>query len=193
MRAQRSFSDTGQGVRLRWRVPGPPGSAQESLFIEPRRGSASDPAELRTRGARLLLSFLWLQAGAFLLYLVTAILAQPSAYLRYGAQTAFGWTAIFLLAWATRRGWVVLAASGYLACGWFLLTVSAWTGGGLGGSAALGYLVLIVAAGLVLGTRATVLTAAAVVLTGLLMAVAGSRGLLPPAAIRNSPLSAWAD
>jgi len=174
-------------------VPGPPGSAQESLFIEPRRGSASDPAELRTRRARLLLSFLWIQAGAFLLYLVAAIWAQPSSFLRYGAQTAFGWTMIVLLAWATRRGWVALAAIAYLGCGWLLLTWSAWTGGGLGGSATLGYLVLVVAAGLVLGTQATVLTAAAVVVTGVVLAVAGTRGLLPPSAVHNSPLATWTD
>jgi PAS domain S-box-containing protein len=174
-------------------VPGPPGSTQESQFIEPRRGTASDPSELRSRGARLLLSFLWLQAGAFLLYLVAAVWAQPSAFLRYGVQTAFGLTMILLLAWATRRGWVVLAASGYLASGWFLLTASAWTGGGLGGSATLGYLVIVVAAGLVLGTRATVLTGAVVVLTGLVLAVAGTRGLLPPSAVHNSPLATWAD
>ena len=174
-------------------MPGPPGSTQESLFIEPRRGTASDPAELRSRGARLLLSFLWIQAGAFVLYLVASIWAQPSAFLRYGAQTAFGLTMILLLGWATRRGWVVLAASGYLTCGWLLLTVSAWTAGGLGGSATLGYLVLVVAAGLVMGTRATVLTAAVVVLTGLVMAVAGTRGLLPPPAIRNLPMATWAD
>ena len=174
-------------------MPGPSGSAQDSLFIEPRRGSASDPTELRTRGARLLLSFLWIQAGAFLLYLVAAIWAQPSSFLRYGAQTAFGWTMIVLLAWATRRGWVALAAIAYLGCGWLLLTWSAWTGGGLGGSATLGYLVLVVAAGLVLGTQATVLTAAAVVLTGLVLAVAGTRGLLPPSAVHNSPLATWTD
>src|SRR5215470_6525346 len=190
---QWGLSDSARAVRLRWRVPGSPGSAQESLFIEPRRGSASDPAELRTRGARLLLSFLWIQAGAFLIYLVAAIWAQPSSFLRYGAQTAFGWTMIVLLAWATRRGWVALAASGYLGCGWLLLTWSAWTGGGLGGSATLGYLVLVVAAGLVLGTQATVLTAAAVVLSGLGLAVAGTRGLLPPSAVHNSPLATWTD
>ena len=174
-------------------MPGPSGSAQDSLFIEPRRGSASDPTELRTRGARLLLSFLWIQAGAFLLYLVAAIWAQPSSFLRYGAQTAFGWTMIVLLAWATRRGWVALAAIAYLGCGWLLLTWSAWTGGGLGGSATLGYLVLVVAAGLVLGTQATVLTAAAVVVTGVVLAVAGTRGLLPPSAVHNSPLATWTD
>jgi PAS domain S-box-containing protein len=180
-------------VKLRWRVPAPPGEAQESLFIEPRRGSASDPAELRTRGARLLLAFLWIQAAAFLVYLMVAILAVPSAYLRFTAQTAFGWTIILVLAWATRRGWVVLASVGYLACGWFLLTVSAWTGGGLGSSGMPGYLVLVVAAGLLLGTRATVITAAAIVVTVLGLALAETFGVLPPPAFRNSPMSAWGD
>ena len=180
-------------MKLRWRVPAPPGEGQESLFIEPRRGSASDPAELRTRGARLLLAFLWIQAAAFLVYLVFAILAVPSAYLRFGVQTVFGWTVILLLAWAARRGWVVLASVGYLACGWFLLTVSAWTGGGLGSSGTPGYLVLIVAAGLLLGTRATVLTAAVIVVTGLGLALAGTFGVLPPPAFRNLPTSVWGD
>jgi len=163
------------------------------LFIEPRRGSASDPAELRTRGARLLLAFLWIQAAGFLVYLIVSTWVVPSAFLRYGTQTAFGWTVIVLLAWATRRGWVALAAFGYLGCGWLLLTLSAWTAGGLGASATLGYMVLVVAAGLLLGTQATVLTAAAVLLTGLGLAVAGTRGLLPPTAVHNSPLATWAD
>ena len=180
-------------MKLRWRVPGPRGTPQESLFIEPRRGSASDPLELRTRGARLLLAFLWIQAAAFLVYLVVAVLAVPSAYVRFTAQTAFGWTIILLLAWATRRGWVVLASVGYLACGWFLLSASAWTGGGLASSGTPGYLVLVVAAGLLLGTRATVFTAAAIVLTGLGLALAGTFGMLPPPDFQNSPMSRWGD
>jgi PAS domain S-box-containing protein len=174
-------------------VPVPPASTQESLFIEPRRGSASDPAELRSRGARLLVSFLWIQAVGFLLYLIASIWVEPSAYIRYGTQTAFGWMVLLLLAWATRRGWVVLAATGYLAAGWLLLTLSAWTAGGLGSSAGLGYLVLVVAAGLLLGTRATVLTATVFGLTGLAIAVAATLGRLPPSAIHNSPLATWTD
>ena len=174
-------------------MPDPTGSAPEGLFTEPRRGSASDPAALRTRGARLLLSFLWIQAAGFGVYLVVSTWVEPSAFLRYGAQTAFGWTVVVLLAWATRRGWVALAAIGYLACGWLLLTASAWTAGGLGSSSTLGYVVLVVAAGLLLGTRATVLTAAAVLLTGIGLAVAGRRGLLPPSSVRSSPTALWAD
>ncbi len=180
-------------MKLRWRAPGSPGSTQESLFIEPRRGSVTDPAEIRTRGARLLLSFLWIQAAGFLAYLVASTWVAPSAFPRYALQTVFGWTVIVVLAWAVRRGWVVLASAGYLACGWFLLAISAYTAGGIGGSAPLGFLVLIVAAGLLLGTRATVLTAAVCLLTGLGLAVAGSVGLLPPPSIRNSPLALWTD
>ena len=180
-------------MKLRWRAPGSPGSTQESLFIEPRRGSVTDPAEIRTRGARLLLSFLWIQAAGFLAYLMASTWVAPSAFPRYALQTVFGWTVIVVLAWAVRRGWVVLASAGYLACGWFLLAISAYTAGGIGGSAPLGFLVLIVAAGLLLGTRATVLTAAVCLLTGLGLAVAGSVGLLPPPSIRNSPLALWTD
>ena len=180
-------------MKLRWRAPGSPGSTQESLFIEPRRGSVTDPAEIRTRGARLLLSFLWIQAAGFLAYLVASTWVSPSTFPRYALQTVFGWTVIVVLAWAVRRGWVVLASAGYLACGWLLLTISAYTAGGIGGSAPLGFLVLIVAAGLLLGTRATVLTAGVCLLTGLGLAVAGSGGLLPPPSFRNSPLALWTD
>ena len=69
-------------MKLRWRVPGPRGTPQESLFVEPRRGSASDPLELRTRGARLLLSFLWIQAAGFVVYFVASTWMQPAAIAR---------------------------------------------------------------------------------------------------------------
>ncbi|HEY1908369.1 MAG TPA: ATP-binding protein, partial [Myxococcaceae bacterium] len=163
------------------------------MFIEPRRGSASDPVELRTRGARLLISFLWIQAAGFVVYFAASTWVEPDAVARYGGQCVFGWAVIGLLMLAVRRGWVVLASIGYLACGWLLLSFSAWTAGGLGASSTLGYLVLVVAAGLLLGTQATVLTAVVVVLTGLWLAMAGTWGLLPAPSIRNSPLATWAD
>jgi PAS domain S-box-containing protein len=180
-------------VKLRWRVPGPRGTPQESLFVEPRRGSASDPLELRTRGARLLLSFLWIQAAAFVVYFAVSTWISPAAIARYGGQCIFGWTVIGLLMLAVRRGWVTLASIGYLACGWLMLTLSAWTAGGLVASSTLGYLVMVVAAGLLLGTQATVVTAVVGGLTTLGLALAGTAGLLPPPSIRNSPLAMWAD
>ncbi len=180
-------------MKLRWRARGPGGSTQESLFIEPRRGSASDPVEVRTRGARLLLSFLWIQAVGFVVYLLASVWAAPSAFVRSSLQTLFGFTVIVLLAWGARRGWVALASAGYLAGGWLLLTVSAWTGGGVQGSAPLGYLVLVVAAGLLLGTRAIVAMAGISLLTALGLAVAGEIGAISPPSARNAPLPTWVD
>jgi len=179
-------------VKLRWRASAPSGSTLETLSI----GPSSEPIsrELQTRGAaRLLLSFLWIQAAGFLVYLVASASVDPGAWMRYGTQTAFGWTVLAILAWAVRRGRVVLAAVGYLACGWLLLSASAYTAGGVTGSAPLGYLVLIVAAGLLLGTRATVATAAVCGVTVLALAVAGREGALPPTAIRNPLLGTFAD
>jgi len=176
-------------VKLRWRAPG---SALETLSIEP----PSDPGSrgLRTRGAaRLLLSFLWIQAAAFLVYLVASTWLAPAAWVRYGVQTAFGWTVILALAWAVRRGRVLIAAVGYLACGWLLLSASAYTAGGIEGSAPLGFLVLIVAAGLLLGTRGTVATAVVCLVTAGALALAGARGALPGPPIRNLPLATFAD
>ncbi|MGZ6140721.1 MAG: ATP-binding protein [Myxococcaceae bacterium] len=152
------------------------------------------PGEPQVRGeAKLLLSFLWIQAVGFLVYFGVSAWIAPAAWVRYGTQTAFGWGVILALAWAVRRGHVVLASACYLACGWLLLTLSAVTGGGLSGSAPIGLLVLIVAAGLLLGTRATVLTAAACVAGALGLAVASIRGALPPPSIHNSSLATFAD
>ncbi|MGZ6028119.1 MAG: PAS domain S-box protein, partial [Myxococcaceae bacterium] len=152
------------------------------------------PGEPQVRGeAKLLLSFLWIQAIGFLVYFGVSAWIAPAAWVRYGTQTAFGWGVILALAWAVRRGHVVLASACYLACGWLLLTLSAVTGGGLSGSAPIGLLVLIVAAGLLLGTRATVLTAAACVAGALGLAVASIRGALPPPSIHNSSLATFAD
>ncbi len=164
----------------------------ETLSTVPRTDAVS--RELRTRGAaRLLLSFLGIQAAGFLVYLAISAWVDPAAWMRYGLQTAFGWTVVLVLVFAVRRGQVVLAAVGYLACGFFLLTVSAATAGGIQSSAPLGYLVLIVAAGLLLGVRATVVTAGVSLLSALALAVAGAKGALPPPAIHNSALATFAD
>ena len=178
-------------MKLRWRAPAPGDPALERL---PVGTPEAVPHELQGRGAaRLLLSFLWIQAGGFLFYLVVSTWAVPSQWVRFGLQSAFGWVVILLLAWAVRRGRVVLASVGYLACGWLLLTVSAYTAGGITGSAPLGYLVLIVAAGLLLGTRATVATAGVCLLSALVLALLGVKGALPPPAVHNTPLDILAD
>src|SRR5262249_40143903 len=56
-----------------------------------------------------------------------------------------------------------------------------------------GFLVLVFAAGLLLGRRGAPVMAAVMVLTGLGLALAEERGVLPPSQIHNSPLQTWAD
>ena len=180
-------------MKLRWRAPGSSGPATNEGSVAARRGTTTETAELRGRAAWLLRSFLWIQAGGFLFYLVVSTWVAPSAFARFGLQTAFAWGVIILLFWAVRRGHVVLASVAYLGCGWLLLSLSAYTAGGIHGSATLGYLVLVVAAGLLLGTRATVGTALVGSLTALALAAAGTLGLLPPPSIQNTPLETWAD
>jgi PAS domain S-box-containing protein len=168
--------------------------ADERTEAGPPHASATGPSELRSRGpARLLLSFLWIQAAGFLVYLAVSTGVAPAEFVRYASQTLFGWAVILVLAWMVRRGRVALAAAGYVLCGWLLLSVSAYTAGGIRGSAPLGFVILIVAAGLLLGTRGAAVTAGVCLLTGLGLAVGEMRGVLPPSAIRNSPLAVWTD
>jgi PAS domain S-box-containing protein len=179
-------------VTLRWRAPRSREPGLEKLSVEPDAGSVL--SELRPRGpARLLLSFLWIQAAGFVVYLVVSAVVSPAGWRRFVAQSLFAWGVIVVLAWFVRRGWVVLASVGYLFCGWLLLTLSAVTAGGLQSTAPLGYLVLIFAAGLLLGMPATVATAGVCLLTGLALGVAAVRGELPPPSIHNSPLETFAD
>jgi PAS domain S-box-containing protein len=152
------------------------------------------PPDPETRAsARLLLAFLWIQLGGFGVYLVSAVWADPSALGRTLTQVAFAVAVIFVLRAMVMRGWVRAAAVGYLTTAWFLLGASAWTAGGVRSSAALGFLVLVFAAGLLLGRRAAPIMAGVIILTGLLLALAELRGVLPPSQIHNTPLQTWAD
>ena len=158
------------------------------------QGLSALPADPETRAsARLLLAFLWIQLAGFAVYLVSAIWADPSTLGRVFAQVGFAAVVIFVLRALVLRGWVGAAAVGYLTTGWFLLAISAWTGGGIRNSATLGFLVLVVAAGLLRGRRGAVLMGLVVAITGLLLALAEDRGVLPPSQIQNTPLQRWAD
>src|SRR3974377_100648 len=94
-------------VKLRWRAPLPGDPALEKLPVGP---TETGPRGLRGRGgAGPPPSFLWIQAAGFLFYLVVSTWAVPGQWVRFGVQSAFGWVVILLLAWAVRRGRVVLA------------------------------------------------------------------------------------
>jgi PAS domain S-box-containing protein len=157
-------------------------------------GRSALPSDPETRAsARLLLAFLWIQLAGFGVYLVSAVLADPSTLGRVLSQVGFAVVVIFVLRAIVLRGWVGAAAVGYLSTAWFLLAASAWTGGGIRSSAALGFLVVVFAAGLLRGRRGAVLMGVGVVITGLLLALAEDHGLLPASQVQNTPLQRWDD
>ena len=66
-------------MKLRWRAPGSTVPVQDELPISPRRGTTAEAADVRIRAARLLRSFLWIQAAGFLIYLGVSTWVAPSA------------------------------------------------------------------------------------------------------------------
>ena len=74
---------------------------------------------------------------------------------------------------------------------WAIITMSAWTGGGMHGPAVIAYLDLIFVAALVLGSRGGVVIAGLCGLTELGLSYAEVTGQLPPGQVTHTPLSLW--
>src|SRR5262249_15440534 len=117
----------------------------------------------------------------------------PSTLGRVLLQVCFSVLILFLLRVMVLRGRVRAAAIGYLAAAWFLLSASAWAGGGIRGSAGMGVLVGVLAARPLLGGRGAAIMGGVIIVTGLVLALAEQRGALPPSEIHNTPLQTWAD
>ncbi len=151
-----------------------------------RAGETSD-------AARLLKSFLWIILSGFVVYLAVEIWIDPHAARRYLLQAGVAIAIIATLMGMVRLGYARLAAVVCIVWAWAFYTLNAYTGGGIRGSASIGYLVTVVTAGLLIGRVAAGVTAAASVLTGLGLVVLESQGKLPASSASNSPLDFWAN
>jgi len=143
--------------------------------------------------ARLLNAFLWIVLAGFVIYLAIETWVDPHAFRRYLLQAAVASGIIGALMLAVRRGRVRLAGIVCLVCAWAFYTANAFTGGGIRGSASIGFLVAVVAAGLLVGRVAAAVTAAASILAGLWLVLMEAHGKLPPSAVANAPLDYWAN
>jgi len=143
--------------------------------------------------ARLLIAFLWIILLGFVVYLAVETWVDPPAFRRYLLQAAVAAGIIGALMLAARRGHVRVAGIVCIVCAWAFYTANAYTGGGIRGSASIGFLVSILAAGLLVGRVAAAVTAAASILVGLLLVLLEKQGRLPPSAVANSPLDFWAN
>jgi PAS domain S-box-containing protein len=75
---------------------------------------------------------------------------------------------------------------------WCLVTLFTYSAGGLRAPVFSAYILIIFFAGIILGGRAGVITAAFCSLTGLGFVLLENAGLVPPMAIQHSPFSYWA-
>ncbi len=142
---------------------------------------------------RLVNAFLWIVLFGFALYVGIESWVDPHAIRRYLLQAAVAFGLIGALMLAVRLGWVRLAAVACIVSAWALYSASAYTGGGIRGSASLGYLVTVVTAGLLINGFAAGVTALVCVLTGLGLVLVEAQGKLPPSVASNTPLDYWAN
>jgi PAS domain S-box-containing protein len=147
--------------------------------------------EVKTRQANLLNIILW---GLILIpipYVLFQWIAVPENLRRALAQGLFGETVNVILLYILHRGYVRTASILQVCLFWLFFTVSAFTGDGVHGEAyLLGYPLVIVIAGILLGERATTLITVSSLISGGLITYAEIQNTLIVNISRN-PLSLW--
>lgn len=131
----------------------------------------------KTRTARML--------HAILLFIITfmVITAPLSVFsggvVRRSALNGGIFLIVFTTLLLTRRGHLKAASVLFTGSLWSLLTLAAYTGHGVHAPAFSAYTLIIVISGLLLGRRAVILSVALSMLSGVYLAYAETRGLLP--------------
>jgi PAS domain S-box-containing protein len=147
--------------------------------------------EVKTRQANLLNIILW---GLILIpipYVLFQWIATPENARRALFQAGFGEIVNLILLFLLHRGYVRTASILQVCLFWLFFTVSAFTGDGVHGEAyLLGYPLVIVIAGILLGERATTLVTLGSLISGGTMAYAEIRNALIVNISRN-PISLW--
>jgi PAS domain S-box-containing protein len=148
--------------------------------------------EITTRKAHLLYVILWGLILVPIPYVLYHLIAAPGHLFRTLIQAAFGEIVNFALLFLLRRGYVQIASILQVVIFWLFFTVSALTSDGTRGAAyLLGYPLVIVITGVLLGGRATVIVTLLSLASGGIMAYAETQGWLTTQ-ISRGPFSLWA-
>jgi PAS domain S-box-containing protein len=148
--------------------------------------------DIKTRKAHLLYVILW---GLILIpipYVLYHLIAAPENLARALVQTVFGETVNVILLYLLRRGYLYRASILQVSMFWLFFTASAVTSDGVRGAAyLLGYPLVIVIAGVLLGGKPAMIVTLFSLLSGGLMAYAEAEGWF---AIQSSsdPFALWA-
>jgi PAS domain S-box-containing protein len=149
------------------------------------------PDQERTRQAQVLRHLLlWLMLVVTTAALA-ATLAMPTHAARWATIAMFVDGAALVLLGANRGGHVRLASTLLIVALSGLATSMASTAGGIGAPAAVAYIVLVFLAGMLLGHRAVLITAAALGLIGLGLVWTEREGLMPERSIFHTPAVYW--
>ena len=154
-------------------MPGPPRADGTTRLPHAAPQVESGTARL----SRLLRAFLTVSGSVTLAFLVLAGsgLNPPARPLTAGLLVTL--IALSLLA---RSGWTRLAAVLYLGGLWAFVTMSLWLFGGVRSPAATAYTVVALGAALLFGARGGAVASAVIVASGVFVALAETRGFLPP-------------
>jgi PAS domain S-box-containing protein len=149
-------------------------------------------SELKTRKAHLLYVIVWGLILVPIPYLLYHLIASPAYVTRALIQTVFGETINLILLYLVRRGHVHSASVLQVSLFWLFFTASALTSDGVRGAAyLLGYPLVIVITGVLLGGRVAMMVTLLSLASGGMMAYAETHGWLTMQ-ISRDPFSLWA-
>jgi PAS domain S-box-containing protein len=145
----------------------------------------------KTRKARLLNIIIWGMIVIPIPYVLYHLIAIPEHITRALIQAGFGETVNLILLYLVKRGYVQAASILQVSMFWLFYTVSAFTlDGARGASYLMGYPLVIVVAGVLLGGKATVIVTLFSLASGGIMAYAETRGWLV-AHVSQNPYFLW--
>ena len=150
--------------------------------------------ETERQTTQVLQAILILFSFICLTYSIMSIIADFQNWGRYVGQGGFLLFCMVLGLVYLRKGYVRLVATSEILVIWLVFTAAAYTGGGVRSSGYIGYLVVLVVAGVVSGKRLdTMMVAFLCAGVGYYLVYAESKGILPPSRVPMTPFALWLD
>jgi len=147
--------------------------------------------EVKTQQAYMLHIILWTLVFVPIPYFIYSLIVAPENLARPIAQTVFGIVSNILLIISMRHGYVRAASIFQVGIFWLFFTVTAYTSDGVQGEAYLvGYTLVIIIAGILLGGRGSFFITVLSLVMGLFLLRIHSQGAFETG-FTNSPLTTW--
>jgi len=152
---------------------------------------SDENTDFQANASRIMSVFLWVFIIMITLTMLAALLLSPEQPER-PLQVILLMDPVCILALVLiRRGKLVLGSGLAVAALWLIVTVMAYTGGGVRAPSFAGYMLVTFLASIVFGGRGIALVAAASGLSGLGMVYLDGIGRLPTSAYQTTPATVW--